>query len=655
MIKAGSINEPGFINNWNKQGFTFNKAGSELISNSIDAFSEDISFVIKEEDSQKCIDMIDNGIGMTIEKFPKMFDLSRENHASDKSMGVAGIGGFLSLYKASHDDTNTPTQVRVSTKHRDGPYLKAIIPFDQIFKTKQFNGMIEINEITDDTEIDEFNKDRANYEKTGTTIRFIISQNFYDLLTSQFVEKFEEVLNISCWWSVVFGKFKSNISFDKKDGKPPIILKKYDYFAGPSHYFYMTPTQYRIYYLKDDNRFVTLNPSDNFETYIEIPKDGRGFGIKPKPARVDMRKIENSDSFTLKMGMRKHDGIFNIKNPSSETVETATVYLNSYDESFMSLQNNKDKIKYFASKTPLIRNGQKITDFTINQSFSSSRAGGEAIAKGVYHRSEIEYEVYSSQENILDNIFNIQQNKNQNQNVLPIPLLRLIQYLKDFDYQKHTNYFKEVYDIKLQKLKRQRLERERLEKERLERERLEKERLERERLEKERLEKERLEKERLERERLEREQLERERLERERLEREHLEREQLEREQLKEEDEVSDSEDEEEVIQEVEKEYEEEDEEEDEEEEANEEDVQEVEKEVIQEVEKEESIQGTVQIEDFEEENTIILSEEKIEISLSLQYEREAISLITSQINNPLYKSKNGEELLNMIKKFYKI
>jgi len=113
MIKAGSINEPGFINNWNKQGFTFNKAGSELISNSIDAFSEDISFVIKKEDSQKCIDMIDNGIGMTIEKFPKMFDLSRENHASDKSMGVAGIGGFLSLYKASHDDTNTPTQVRV--------------------------------------------------------------------------------------------------------------------------------------------------------------------------------------------------------------------------------------------------------------------------------------------------------------------------------------------------------------------------------------------------------------------------------------------------------------------------------------------------------------------------------------------------------------
>ena len=71
MIKAGSINEPGFINNWNKQGFTFNKAGSELISNSIDAFSEDISFLIKEEDSQKCIDMIDNGIGMTIEKFPK--------------------------------------------------------------------------------------------------------------------------------------------------------------------------------------------------------------------------------------------------------------------------------------------------------------------------------------------------------------------------------------------------------------------------------------------------------------------------------------------------------------------------------------------------------------------------------------------------------
>ena len=54
-------------------------------------------------------------------------------------------------------------------------------------------------------------------------------------------------------------------------------------------------------------------------------------------------------------------------------------------------------------------------------------------------------------------------------------------------------------------------------------------------------------------------------------------------------------------------------------------------------------------------ENIIVQSQEENDISISLQFEREAISLITSQINNPLYKSKNGEDLLNIIKKFYKI
>ena len=631
MIEAGSINEAGTINNWNKQGFTFNKAGSELISNSIDAFSENIWVVIKQEETQKYIDIEDDGVGMTTDKFPKMFDLSRENHALDKSMGVAGIGGFLSLYKLSHDDNNNPTPVEVSTKHKDGPYLKAFIPFDEIYKTKKFYSMIEINEITDGNEINKFNINRVNDEKTGTTIRFVYSQNLYELLKMQFVEKYEDIPTISSWWSVVFGKFKTNIVFDKKDGTQETSLKKYDYFSGQSYDFYKEVSEYRIYYLNEDNRYVTLDPS-NFETYIEIPKDGRGFGHKPKPTRVNIRKIEISESFILKMGMRKHNEIFNIQDPSSETIDSANFILNSYDEGFMKLQSNKDKIKDFISKTPLIRNGQKITDFMLFPSHSL-RASGDALAKGAYHRSEIEYEVYSSQENKLDQIFNIQQNKNQNQNVLPIPLLRLIQYLKDFDYDQHKTYFKEVHNLKIQKLLQQ----------------------QQRKLEKKRLEKERKEQE--ERERNKRE--ERERLEKE--ERERLEKEERERNE-------QDDDDEEELIQEVKKEIQEVKEEiqevKEEIQEVKEELIQEVKekiqevKEKIQEVKeevKEVKEEKSVNIEDFEQENAIILSEEEIDIALSLQYEREAISIITSQINNPSYKRKNGEELLNMIKKFYNI
>jgi len=614
MIEAGSINEAGTINNWNKQGFTLNKAGSELISNSIDARSQNISFVVIEQGSQIYIDIIDDGTGMTPEKFPKMFDLSRENHSSDKSMGVSGIGGFLSLYKLSHDDNNKPTPVWVSTKHSDGPYLKAFIPFDKIFETKKFYGMIKINNITDDNEIDNFNKNRTTDKKTGTTIRFVYSQNFYELLKIQFVEKYEDIPTISSWWSVVFGKFiTTNIIFDKKDGTQEISLKKYNYFSGNLYEFYKEINEYTIYYLKDKERFITLDPSNNFETYIEIPKDGRGWNKKPKQARgLDIRQIEISESFTLKMGMRKHNEIFDIQNPSSENIDSANFILNSYDDNFMPLQNNKDKIKDFISKTPLIRNGQKITDFMIFPSHSL-RASGDALAKGAYHRSEIEYEVYSSQENTLDNIFNIQQNKNQNQNILPEPLLRLIQYLKEFDYQKHTSYFKEVFDLKIQKLKQQ--QQRKLEKKRLERE--EKERQEKERQEKERQEKERQEKERQEKERQEKERQEKERQEKKILENDY--EDVVQEETLKGIVQIDDFEEENIIVQ-----------------------------------SQEENITA-VQIHDFEEENITVQSQEENDNSTSLQFEREANSLITSQINNPLYKSKNGEVLLNMIKQFYEM
>ncbi len=38
-ISAGSINERGFINSLDRQGFTYKKSGCELLANLIDAYA----------------------------------------------------------------------------------------------------------------------------------------------------------------------------------------------------------------------------------------------------------------------------------------------------------------------------------------------------------------------------------------------------------------------------------------------------------------------------------------------------------------------------------------------------------------------------------------------------------------------------------------
>ena len=130
---AGSINESGFVNGLNRQGFTPTKSGSEKIANLIDAFAKIATFVLGP-----VIKLIDDGIGMTKNKLINMFDANRENHRGDKSMGVSGIGGIISNFILSKNDNGDPTTVVVYTKHTDGPYLKATIPWANIYTDKRY-------------------------------------------------------------------------------------------------------------------------------------------------------------------------------------------------------------------------------------------------------------------------------------------------------------------------------------------------------------------------------------------------------------------------------------------------------------------------------------------------------------------------------------
>ena len=236
---------------------------------------------------------------------------------------------------------------------------------------------------------------------------------------------------------------------DNSNGLPPVPLKKYNYFSGSDTEFYCGVFNWPIYYISDNgkDRFISKNPNKP-DKYIEITQNGNGFSTAPKDINIDPRKIENAQIIQFTCGMRKDNRVFNPDYPLNQGTQSATFYLNNYDAQFMSEAGQKDIIKEFCSKVGVIRNSQKITGFTLEgYSVGSARANGESLIKCVLHRNEVSYETVSKQENKLDIIHGIQQNKNQNQNEFPTPYIRIIKHLKEWHYTKMMKYFKDVTDL----------------------------------------------------------------------------------------------------------------------------------------------------------------------------------------------------------------
>ncbi len=472
---AGSRNETGFVNSLNRQGFTHTKCGSELISNSIDAFATNIIFDINEER----IIMIDDGIGMTEEKLIYMFDANRENHNQDQSMGVSGIGGIISNFQFSKDRNENPRVVVVYTKNVTGHHVKATVPWDEIFNNKKYDNQISISKM-DECEIEVFNSERnfMKDNKTGTTIKFCYSDKINNLMKKQFVNQYvrnidmsdnsdsdnSTFINIDDWWSVIFGKKTNvNIVYKLNDGRPPRTLVKYDYFSGSDIEYYCGKTLIVIYHFRENghDRFICKNPN-NINEYIEIEKFGNNrFRTEPTSCRISESKLSQANVLTITFGMRKNNLLFDVNKPKDPKGIDATFRANEYDEQFMLSDKNIDNLKQFYSKTPIYRNEQYITFFDIDRKSSSiSRGNGASMLETIYHRSEISYKTYSSQDNFIDNIFGIQQNKNQNQREYPEQLIRLLKYLKKNDYKRHINYFTEVYENHIREIKEARQKKE---------------------------------------------------------------------------------------------------------------------------------------------------------------------------------------------------
>jgi len=438
---AGGIDERGFINSLNRQGFTPVKSGSELLANLIDACASTGIFEVHYPDYIK---LVDDGNGMTKEGLKNMCNIFKENHSTQKSMGVSGMGGSAAAFQLSkYTNSSNPRPVTYFTKHRDGKYLKLYVPWDKIFDEGKYSNQSQIIKMTED-EIEQFETDRTMHQlnPTGTTIIFHYSEGFNNLLKEQFDTK-KEGHNLKHSWSAVFGKTNTNIKcikYQKNNIIDTLILNKYDYFKGSNNDFYCDKFCTEIYHFVDDDRsrFVCKDPNDN-DKYLEIIKSTSGFSESPKQIQINNNFIEKADIITFTSGMRIDDKIFNVSNPQEIN---ACYIVNNYDNEFMFTKADNQK---FCSEIAVYRNNQRIAGYTLDgHSLSSARANGESMAKIVYHRASLEYSPYSTQNNQIDLIHGTQQNKNQNQNDPPKNYIRLVKHLKDLHFKKINKYFKEI-------------------------------------------------------------------------------------------------------------------------------------------------------------------------------------------------------------------
>lgn len=192
----GGIDEPGYINNMTRRGWTPAKCILELVANILDALnaldriggSNRLSKKVIFDVGHKITKIIDNAIGMNGIDIANMLLLHRENHSSDTSRGVSGVGAKPALFILSNKGT-----VHIYTwKFGEPNGYHITLPWDKIFKEGKYTGMTSVKPMTEEEKLSFIVERRENdmlnenNQAHGTTIeietndklRDVISQNF---------------------------------------------------------------------------------------------------------------------------------------------------------------------------------------------------------------------------------------------------------------------------------------------------------------------------------------------------------------------------------------------------------------------------------------------------------------------------------------------
>ena len=436
-MRVGSTSQAGLIRNFSRMGFTPAKCIAELVANSCDAQSPKAIF----KENRKYIKLVDMGLGMNTEKIGKMFDLFRSNHESERTMGVSGLGGKNALFINSKKADNKPSTVLIFTKSPDGEYLRVTVPWATIVEEEIWDEQIAVDKMTEE-EIEEFKRERETEEfQHGTTIQFEYSDVLMDLLKSQFNKTDrDKISEFNTRLDIIFGHSGVDIVLEKSDGTPRITLPKYKYFGDDETHYYTGKNVEEIdHYIDSEgkDRFIWVD-SENNDTK-EIKQTAKTTRNVPESVVVH-QSWTHIGSYEVFNGMRRDSRIFNETHPTK--LNSASFHLSNYDEQFFVQSKNIEQLKEYCPKTKLYRNGQCITEFNI-EGFNAltSRAGGSALLRTFYHRTEVHYFTKSKQDNPMDIAMGIQANKNQNQRDFPKTFERLLKYLKDRNYKKIDSHF----------------------------------------------------------------------------------------------------------------------------------------------------------------------------------------------------------------------
>jgi hypothetical protein len=435
----GCINERGYLNGFTKRGYTFPKCILELVANVIDAFDklprqpEEFQKVLLFDIHPGHIKFMDNAFGMTREGAANMFSMHNENHASDSSRGVSGIGAKPSLSILSKR-----TLVTLFTRVLNGEYLCISVPWDKIHSSGKYTGMITVTDMTAEQK-EAFCKERADInmlydtQAQGTTIQFEYSDELHNVIWDNFDNISASSLTnpldrIGC----VFGRDAVKILYrnhEKRDNVRQIQL--YDYFGEQMPMYYKGYSQYTIEhwhsFKNDSDRFI-LHVGDK---QYEINKYGKGYKNDAAEPSENLKGYSNIGSFTVKVGLRVDKAIFDIENPSRVTQEKLLIGGKkrcAYDKDHL---GEPEENSEFLFRNKLIRNGQLIGTICPEQSLGSARADGVSRLKIELIQAYVYFNPTSSHNNLQDKVMGIQENKNQfDGDSLPKNFTRLIKHIK---------------------------------------------------------------------------------------------------------------------------------------------------------------------------------------------------------------------------------
>jgi hypothetical protein len=454
-ICVGSINDAGILLALKRKGITLEKSLSELFANSIDAGCNQILYKIL----RNSIKIIDDGKGMNMEAIKSMFDLHKENHKNDKSLGVSGVGGKVSILILSDD-----TVVVIYTKSATGQYYKVEVPWDEMLQKGKYTGMIRPVPMNE-SEVAEFHKERETMKNknTGVTIKFKYSDKLKHEIEKQFCgveeyrQKYNSELNPENQLGVIYGAFPLDCSYEHYEEKEPRKMQKYNYFGGEDNEFYKGKTEATISVYEKEKKLTRYILYKNGEPF-EIKQLGvNGTSCKKEIEKMTESLIgwSHSGDFELKVGCRRDDSYFN--DESSETKEMpdsgAEVHLKYEQAYFGDCKDVKDaKLRDYFCKPELKRNDQVICSFDLpDELIGARRANAKSMFTIKHVKSQLLYYPVSSLNNPLDLLCGIQENKGQCACPFDKSFSRLIYTIKNEKATEIWDYFNEIVETNIEK------------------------------------------------------------------------------------------------------------------------------------------------------------------------------------------------------------